>query len=129
MTDFRAACMTDDERELWGCPTPPCVDCPIAFAADMRLVGRCNGSPRIALPAPLLPAGPKRLWIGGRGHGYATEAERLEARRRTWRESSRRRRLAVHNPVDGQQHASDNRDVTQPIIGGATVTLHAATSA
>lgn len=53
---WRAACMTRDEWTAWQdanrrltnqrAQAPrPCSDCTLGFAADMRAVGRCNGSP------------------------------------------------------------------------------------
>lgn len=54
-TAWVAACMEPDEWEAWqvsnrriavsGRAPRPCSDCPLGFAAEMRSVGRCNGSP------------------------------------------------------------------------------------
>jgi hypothetical protein len=63
----------------------PCRDCSQLFANGMRLVGRCNGSYPGEITAPE-PPGRSRAWA------YVTEDERIEARRRSWRGSSRRQR-------------------------------------
>ena len=51
------ACMAEDEYEAWlfmnratataraVAVTRPCVDCTLGYAAEMRAVGRCNGTP------------------------------------------------------------------------------------
>ena len=47
------ACMTTEELLLWDeanritskTAETPCRDCPVAFAVEMRAVGRCNGVP------------------------------------------------------------------------------------
>lgn len=56
------ACMTADEWEGWRAanqrlytrarwfthPTErPCIDCPLTWAAEQRLAGRCNGEPGV----------------------------------------------------------------------------------
>lgn len=55
MTEWRAACMDDDEWALWQDANRrlnlsdqlerPCQECPLAFALEMRAVNRCNGEP------------------------------------------------------------------------------------
>lgn len=57
MTDaWTPHCMSPEEFELWSAANAsitatgsrvgrPCADCPVAYAADMRLIGRCNGTP------------------------------------------------------------------------------------
>lgn len=76
-------CMTPDELALWresavrGGGQTPCVDCPAAFRRAESEAGRCRLSPLRV--------------FNGRGRRYATDAERLEARRATWRLSKRRR--------------------------------------
>lgn len=53
---MKPACMSDSEHVLWldknrtitdrkMVAPSPCHDCPLGFAADMRLEGRCDGSP------------------------------------------------------------------------------------
>lgn len=69
-------CMTPDELAAWedansvlSSPAPsPCQDCPLAFAAQMRAEGCCNGEP-------------------GRALRYPAD----DKRRADWRERSRRR--------------------------------------
>jgi hypothetical protein len=63
----------------------PCSDCSLRFAEGMRLVNRCDGHyPGEFGPAPISES---------RGWRYSTEEERIEARRRSWRDQSRRRSL------------------------------------
>jgi hypothetical protein len=50
------ACMEPDELAAWGemngrvrgsgQAQSPCTDCRLAFAIEMRAIGRCNGTPR-----------------------------------------------------------------------------------
>lgn len=52
---WSADCMEPDEWALWVAENPrnvqggmadrPCRDCPASFAAEMRAIGRCNGTP------------------------------------------------------------------------------------
>lgn len=51
---WRPRCMSDEEYASWaeknapmtsGKAARPCADCPLGYAADMRAVGRCNGTP------------------------------------------------------------------------------------
>jgi len=97
------ACMSEAELALWRegaveagrrmgyTAQRPCTDCPIWFATERRAEGCCNGTPG---PRP----GPTRrspdVPLMGRGRPYATEEERIAARRKTWRESKRRGRPA-----------------------------------
>jgi hypothetical protein len=85
-------CMTPREIEAWWAAdrlirgerthaVSPCSDCSRLFAEGMRMVNRCDG----LYPGEMGPE-PVRVWA------YATEADRLEARRRTWRDSSRSQR-------------------------------------
>lgn len=61
---WRADCMTDEEWTEWVAMNPmnvsggesavadrPCSDCPLGFAADMRALGKCNGTPGWQAPA------------------------------------------------------------------------------
>jgi hypothetical protein len=81
-------CMTPAELEGWrvadaryrkGPSTGnPCLDCPLAFAEEMRAVGCCNGRPgRYSMLDP-------------QPHRYDDALARIEARRRAWRMSKRR---------------------------------------
>lgn len=55
MTSWTPLCMDGDEYSSWremnlrvaknSQATRPCADCPLGYAAEMRAVGRCNGSP------------------------------------------------------------------------------------
>lgn len=85
-------CMDDVEWRLWKDADVkslhpvyrPCAECPLSFAAEMRAIARCNGSPG-ALPKrrSLLPAtqkerarrapGSVRPTVGGRGRRKPTE--------------------------------------------------------
>lgn len=97
-------CMAADELALWlasevrGGGSTPCVDCPLAFAAEMRAQGRCNGKPRDVRPMTLrlqfqpVTYAKSQPHPIGRTWGYATEAERIAARRQSWREYGRRKR-------------------------------------
>jgi hypothetical protein len=60
---WRADCMTDEEWTEWVAMNPvalsdgqvadrPCTDCPLGFAAEMRALGRCNGTPGPVLDDP-----------------------------------------------------------------------------
>ena len=93
MTDF--LCMTDEELEEWmlaasnprSPASSPCIDCPIEFHLAEKAAGRCDRTPQ--------PKGGARrksgnVWMGGRGHKYATDEERTAARRQSWRASKRR---------------------------------------
>jgi hypothetical protein len=45
---WEPACLEPDELELWrerDRGIPPCHSCPLAFAAEQRAIGRCNGQP------------------------------------------------------------------------------------
>ena len=75
----RPLCVTDPEWELWrafeeAVPWPsqrsnsPCRDCPATFAAEMRAVHRCDGSP-----------------------GMTGALKEPTEQRRQWREASRRK--------------------------------------
>jgi len=66
-------------------PTSPCIDCNRAFAEAMRAEKRCNG---------LYPgeSGEPMPNDASRRRGYATEAERIAARRATWRRANQLRR-------------------------------------
>lgn len=87
----RPLCMTGHEWEAWAearaltirGPMSPCGDCLPQFAHEMKRIGACSGVP-----------GRRMLPTFARPKVYATEAERIEARRRTWRESAARRRRA-----------------------------------
>ena len=59
---FVPDCMTDREFLLWQRAnwhisdhrlraSRPCLDCPMAFADEMRLAGRCNGTPKREAPS------------------------------------------------------------------------------
>jgi hypothetical protein len=94
-------CMSPEEYELWrlGSAKIPCVDCPLWFALQARAAGRCCGVPRGASQPGRPRTRPSLTFreagsLGGRGHGYATDEERLAARRESWRESKRRARVA-----------------------------------
>lgn len=64
---FRPACMAPDEHEAWiemnrrtataraVAVARPCADCTLGFAAEMRAVGRCNGSPGGEEEEPMEP--------------------------------------------------------------------------
>ena len=65
-------------------PTSPCIDCNRAFAEAMRAEGHCDGWYPGENGEPLDP----RL----RWQGYATEEERVAARRATWRRANALRR-------------------------------------
>lgn len=71
---WQAACMDPDEWEVWqdtnrrltsfgDQATRPCDDCTLGFAADMRALGRCNGTPAGAdeedEPMDTMPARPE----------------------------------------------------------------------
>ena len=74
-------------RNIERAAQSPCEDCSRRFAETMRLVGRSDGT------WPGEDGAPEGF--GKRGSGqwaYATETERIAARRATWRESSRRMR-------------------------------------
>lgn len=91
---WRAACMDDDEWAHWVSTNPtsmqeselaprPCTDCPLGFAAEMRALGRCNGTPGAVQPredeedepmeAPRDP-GPPRVIPNGHEVTVALEA-------------------------------------------------------
>ena len=97
---MKPACMSDADYALWlkaelayrsfgnrarraREPGSPCQDCNAAFAAEMRRQGTCDG---------LYPGEPGYSEPGMRYWAYATEEERIAARRRTGRESSQRHR-------------------------------------
>jgi hypothetical protein len=63
----------------------PCQDCNAAFAKEMRAIGRCDGK----YPGEVGFVDPQRPWK------HPTEAARLEARRRTSRESYLRQKAAT----------------------------------
>ena len=65
-------------------PTSPCIDCNRAFAEAMRAEKRCDGTYPGEEPEHLAPS---QYW-----QGYATEAERIAARRATWRRANQLRR-------------------------------------
>ena len=89
-------CMEPEELRLWreqadyiragwsaANTIDPCFDCTLAFSHEMRLVGRCNGTPGEAIAtAPLRPISERRR-----------EANRLAARR--WRERNAARRRGL----------------------------------
>jgi hypothetical protein len=90
--------MSPEEYDLWRLDRAakiPCVDCPLWFALQAREAGRCCGIPR-GTSQPGRPRTRVALTyrqagsLGGQGHGYATEEERLAARRKSWREAKRR---------------------------------------
>lgn len=86
------ACMTSDELTLWQrspyLPAKiPCIDCPLSFAAEMKAAGCCNGRPSMMGRPRLSDSTVERH---GRGNPYTTEAERIAARRQTWRAYKRR---------------------------------------
>ena len=99
-------CMSSDEYALWlegairfaqraACNVvEPCRDCPVEFAREMAAVGRCVGRPGEGGKLMGRPRLSQSITMIGRGRrpGYATEEERLAARRQSWRESARRRR-------------------------------------
>jgi hypothetical protein len=76
-------CMTPEEYALWSQSgrRVPCFDCPLWFSTLAREQGKCC-RPVQARPVPSRGPSPR----------YATEAERIEARRTTWRASKRRQR-------------------------------------
>ena len=93
------ACMDAETDRLWwqaerasriggphaaSMPTSPCIDCNRAFAEAMRAEGHCDGWYPGENGEPLDP----RL----RWQGYATEEERVAARRATWRRANATRR-------------------------------------
>ena len=98
-------CMSSDEFALWldgairyaqraaRSVSVPCADCPVAFAREMTAQGRCvglpgdTGTPLMGRPWLLKP-----MKLIGQGKRYASEEERLAARRQSWRESAKRRR-------------------------------------
>ena len=92
-------CMTERDAELWweadgrawkigGSPkshvTSPCDDCNRSFAESMRAVNLCNGLYPGEEPEPMAPS---QHW-----QGYATEEERIAARRASWRRANQVRR-------------------------------------
>ena len=88
----RPACMDDAEWELWRRASDaalihrivsPCVECLPDFAAEMRVIGRCDGTPG----DPFVP-----VELAGRGVRYPTAEARVLALRQTWRECARRYR-------------------------------------
>lgn len=96
-------CMTTVEEALWetanvqlGSRAPsPCTDCTAEFHALMLASGRCDGTPGPTVGRPMLETA--RVVFTGR-HGqakkYATDSERIAARRLQWREYQRRKRAA-----------------------------------
>lgn len=96
---FTPTCMTADELAAWRAMAVrvrnggerPCVDCPAAFAAAMRASGCCNGRP-FRTGRPRLS---RDVQLQGRGRKYATEEERIAARRQSWRNASKRRRVVA----------------------------------
>lgn len=96
------ACMTPRDAELWWeaertsaqafkrrvlkgpRKVSPCDDCCREFAETMRAEGRCDGTYPGENGEPLAPS--------LRARGYATEAERIAARRATWRRANQLRR-------------------------------------
>ena len=92
-------CMSQTEADLWAemdrrdrmighrnrLEGTPCQDCNAVFAAEMRLVGTCDGK----YPGEKGFIDPQRPWK------HPTEEARLEARRRTSRESWQRRKAAT----------------------------------
>ena len=99
MTPAEPRCMTPAEIDAWWranrtirnqerTAVSPCQDCSHIFAETMRMVGRCDGTyPGERGPAP--EPTPIHSWA------YATEEERIAARRATWRLSNSRRRAAM----------------------------------
>lgn len=91
---MKPPCMTDDEWTDWLAADAqterpgeddPCRDCTRTFRAAMRRVGLCS---YVAKPRPV-----HNLRVPARGNRYATDTERIDARRRTHREAARRRRI------------------------------------
>jgi hypothetical protein len=117
------ACMTLEEFELWCAANAragsqrapsPCSDCPLSFAIEMRAEDRCNGEPggEPGEPTPVKPVQvrpPSRFPTAQR---YATDEDRILARRRTWRDSKWRARLR-----------NDAVDVTVVEVGGYRATF------
>jgi len=110
----RPACFTDDEWCLWLAPIltatgtvqprrrNPCVDCPLAFADEMRAANRCNGIPGGTPGRPRKSENVVLLGHGGSHRKYPTEELRRAARRMTWRLSAARKRVARRDPVGAQ---------------------------
>lgn len=70
-------------RKSWndGPINDPCQDCTVAFAAEMRLIGRCNGTPGVLNGRPPATASERRR-----------TANRLAARRWRQRNPGRKRK-------------------------------------
>lgn len=107
----RPACMSDDEWLAWsamnerlyglGHADSPCRDCTPLFHRDMLAGGMCDGQPlppeREPSPTgrPLLSP-PLTDWVPSKGNPtYATEAERMAARRESSRRSAARSRATA----------------------------------
>jgi len=102
MTD--PACMTPDELRLWNEAadvaarhssrkrrvSSPCVDCPVAWAEAMRVVGHCNGEPggnepgrpRAVTPPSHEPAYRRRYFGDYRARNLERIRERDRVRKR-----------------------------------------------
>ncbi len=92
-------CMTPEELALWRQESAwyktqtPCVDCPMWFHLQEKAAGRCDRSP-IQPGRPHRPqTSPNvRLRSVGQTQPYASEEERIAARRQSWRLSKLRQR-------------------------------------
>ena len=108
MTDY--LCMTPQELEEWrrAAANPrspaqaPCVDCPIEFHLAEKAAGRCD---RNRQPKGGAPRRSANTWLGGRGKKYATDEERIAARRQSWRESSARARARARVYADSDEYS------------------------
>jgi hypothetical protein len=97
----KPACMTDPEYALWSeanttltskAPTP-CFDCPVSFSLAMKAVGRCDFKPGVIRNRPRLSD--RVVAYRGRGSRYASEEDRIAARRQQWREYDARRKATA----------------------------------
>jgi hypothetical protein len=105
------ACMTPDELELWkeqaalvrkwgqANAAEACFDCTLAFSAEMRAIGRCNGTPG----EPPRPVTESRRKSNRRCQQRYRERhqERIRERRRAYFEARWRKRFEVDEPHTG----------------------------
>lgn len=89
------ACMSPDELALWrsqrihGGGENPCVDCPLTFRRAEQAAGRCCRRDTQVRGA-VYERGERSKYH----NRYATDEERVEARRRSRREWARRKRVS-----------------------------------
>ena len=95
MTADELAAWSEANERLRNPVKSACLDCPMAFALEMRAAGCCNGEPGV-IGRPRIDQ-PRVAYTGRRGpfKRYATAEDRVMARRQQWREYQSRRRAAL----------------------------------